>query len=438
MLIKFRFKNYKSFREEACLDLQSAPLNESEFHIRIWGNEKVLPLSVIYGANASGKSNVVQAFNYMNEYVIDSFTFGETSAEKEKWNRPPLKPYAFGKTNDLSSAQSEFEIWFTDPDDEKKRTYNYGFVLGRQNVEEEWLNVKAKTAKDYRQIFYRDQNSIEFGKSGIPVKSQAMLKETLYPNVLLVSLGAKLKVGVLKAVRDWFIQNRILDFGNFATNLATSAWAEADYATNIEIQKEYIQFISSFDRSIIGLEVDDSDSSNKTVDIKAAHVNEDGTKVLIDLNEESDGTLKMFALFPHMRKVLNSGGVLVIDELNSKLHPLLMRLIMQTFADPEQNPKNAQLIFTSHDVWQLKDNVLRRDEIWFTEKNQKGESDLYSLFDFIDESGKKIRKDEDYLKNYLSGKYGAIPALQKINLLETNKKRSAASKMTVEQEIKRG
>ena len=120
----------------------------------------------------------------------------------------------------------------------------------------------------------------------------------------------------------------------------------------------------------------------------------------------------MFALYPLLQEVLETGGVLFVDELNARLHPLLVRSFVITFLNPETNKKHAQLIFTSHDSWQLNSNILRRDEIWFTEKADNEISTLYSLADFVDEDGVKIRKDENYEKNYLLGKYGAIPTMK--------------------------
>ena len=126
----------------------------------------------------------------------------------------------------------------------------------------------------------------------------------------------------------------------------------------------------------------------------------------------------MFALYPLLHNVLTQGSVLFVDELNSRLHPLLLRNILVTFINPETNPNHAQLVFTTHDAWILNANVLRRDEIWFTEKSDIGISTLYSLADFVDDDGTKIRKDENLEKNYLLGKYGAIPSLK---LLDLNK-----------------
>ncbi|MCD6322736.1 MAG: ATP-binding protein, partial [Clostridiales bacterium] len=141
----------------------------------------------------------------------------------------------------------------------------------------------------------------------------------------------------------------------------------------------------------------------------------------IPLNNESAGTLKMFALYPSLKEVFENGGLLVIDELNAKLHPLLVRNILISFLNPEININNAQIIFTTHDVWQLSTGLLRRDEIWFTDKDDEGISDLYSLADFKDENDQKIRKDAAFERNYVTGSYRAIPSLKPINILKDNK-----------------
>ena len=126
----------------------------------------------------------------------------------------------------------------------------------------------------------------------------------------------------------------------------------------------------------------------------------------------------MFALYPELQSVMKNGGVYFVDELNARLHPLLVRNFILTFLNPEININHAQLIFTTHDTWQLSNRLLRRDEIWFTEKDADGLSTLYSLADFIDEDSSRIRKDENYEENYLLGKYGAIPSLKTIDFLQ--------------------
>ena len=140
--------------------------------------------------------------------------------------------------------------------------------------------------------------------------------------------------------------------------------------------------------------------------------------VAIPLKLESAGTLKMFALYPFLREVLQTGGVLFVDELNASLHPLLVRTFVLTFLNPDTNPRHAQLVFTSHDVWQLNSNLLRQDEIWFTEKDSSGVSALYSLADFSDKDGAEIRKDTNNERDYLLGKYGAIPTVECFDLMK--------------------
>ena len=126
----------------------------------------------------------------------------------------------------------------------------------------------------------------------------------------------------------------------------------------------------------------------------------------------------MFALYPELHEVLQNGGVYFIDELNARLHPLLVRNFVLTFLNPEINTTHAQLVFTTHDTWQLSNQLLRRDEIWFVEKDEQGISTLYSLADFVDEDGTRIRKDESYEKNYILGKYDAIPSLKSIDIFK--------------------
>lgn len=138
--------------------------------------------------------------------------------------------------------------------------------------------------------------------------------------------------------------------------------------------------------------------------------------VPLPLDDESDGTKKMFYLFGYLESLMSSRSVIVIDELNAKLHPLLVRYLLTMFIDKTKNPNHSQLIFNCHDAWLMKARILRRDEIWFTEKDNCGLSSLYSLADFVDEDSYKIRKDADYEKNYLLGKYGAIPVFESLDM----------------------
>ncbi len=416
MLIQFSFKNYKSFRDEAVLDLSAAKMTEFSDRVVLEGNEKILPMAAIYGANASGKSNLYNAFEYMSDYVIESFKYGD---EEEKFEEYRPTPFLFDSIS--SDAESSFEIYFTIPGDKAEKTYNYGFCVDRYGVTEEWLNAKARTARKFKPVFYRSTEENTLDLSGLPKNSRENIQVALEKQVLIVSLGAKLKVNKCKDIRDWFLANAFADFGDPVTNFFLSRRLPKGFVEDDSVQKKVIEYFASFDEHIKDFEIEkiphDADGKEDTYKISSLHKKIDSdTFAAIPLNMESAGTLKMFALYPELQDVLEKGSVFFIDELNARLHPLLVRNFLLTFLNPEINTKHAQLIFTTHDTWQLSNQLLRRDEVWFTEKDGQGISKLYSLADFVDESGARIRKDESYEKNYLIGKYGAIPTLKSIDI----------------------
>ncbi len=418
MLIQFSFKNYKSFRDEATLDLSAAKMTEFSDRVVSEGNDKILPMAAIYGANASGKSNIYNAFGYMADYVIESFKYGD---EEEKFEEYRPTPFLFDSVS--NDAESSFEVYFTIPGDKAEKTYNYGFCVDRHGVTEEWLNVKAKTARKYASVFYRSIEEDTLDLSGLPKSSRDNIQVALEKQVLIVSLGAKLKVNKCKDIRDWFMANEFADFGDPFTNFFLSRRLPKGFVDDNSVQKKVIEYFTSFDEHIKDFEIEklpnDADSKEETYKISSLHKKIDSdTFAAIPLNMESAGTLKMFALYPELQDVLEKGSVFFIDELNARLHPLLVRNFLLTFLNPEINTRHAQLIFTTHDTWQLSNQLLRRDEVWFTEKDEQGISKLYSLADFVDESGARIRKDESYEKNYLIGKYGAIPTLKSIDIFK--------------------
>ena len=418
MLIQFSFKNYKSFRDEATLDLSAAKMTEFSDRVVSEGNDKILPTAAIYGANASGKSNIYNAFGYMADYVIESFKYGD---EEEKFEEYRPTPFLFDSVS--NDAESSFEVYFTIPGDKAEKTYNYGFCVDRHGVTEEWLNVKAKTARKYASVFYRSTEEDTLDLSGLPKSSRDNIQVALEKQVLIVSLGAKLKVNKCKDIRDWFMANEFADFGDPFTNFFLSRRLPKGFVDDNSVQKKVIEYFASFDEHIKDFEIEklpnDADSKEETYKISSLHKKIDSdTFAAIPLSMESAGTLKMFALYPELQDVLEKGSVFFIDELNARLHPLLVRNFLLTFLNPEINTRHAQLIFTTHDTWQLSNQLLRRDEVWFTEKDEQGISKLYSLADFVDESGARIRKDESYEKNYLIGKYGAIPTLKSIDIFK--------------------
>lgn len=417
MLIQFSFKNFRSFMNEATLDMSAAKITEFSNTIIPIGGDKILPVAAIYGANASGKSNVYSAFQCMSMFVVNSFKFGD---ETEKFERS--RPDQFAFSSETMNLDTSFEVYFTIPGDPSEKTYNYGFCVNKSGITEEWYNIKSKTARTFSSVFYRDKDTMDL--SGLPKESRKNIEVALENQVLIASLGAKLRVEKCKTIRDWFFQNELADFGNPITSLFKLRMLPSGFVDNPEVRNNVVQYLSSFDDSIKGFRVEKipaeekSDSEEQYI-IKALHKTVDSNEYTeIPLEKESAGTLKMFALYPDLMEVMNKGAVYFVDELNARLHPLLVRNIILTFLNPEINKKHAQLVFTTHDTWHLSNQLLRRDEIWFVEKDNNGISSLYSLADFVNDDGNHIRKDESYERNYLLGKYGAIPSLNYINIFK--------------------
>lgn len=416
MLIQFNFRNFKSFKDETSLDLTATRISEYSSRVVSVGKERLLPVAAIFGANAHGKSNVIEAFRYMDSYVMDSLDFGgslDTNRSKSRF----VKPTPFLLDERASNSPSLFEVYFIDSEEEGAKTYNYGFTVSNNGIHEEWLNYKSKSSRGgYRKIFYRNEEEKLLEMDGIPLKSQENIRVAIEKETLIVSLGAKLKINKLRHIRDWFANNEFADFGQPIENFFLSRLIPDGFVQDPKVREKVRKYLSAFDDSIIDFNVETiarNDDEDDYIKIDAIHkmINSDKT-VKIPLQNESSGTLKMFSLYPMLQRVLEEGGVFVVDELNARLHPLLVRGFLVTFLNPEINKNNAQLVFTTHDAWQLEGNGLRRDEIWFAEKNVDGVSSLYSLADFVDGDGAKIRKDENYEKNYLLGKYGAIPTLK--------------------------
>ncbi|WP_293735983.1 ATP/GTP-binding protein [uncultured Phascolarctobacterium sp.] len=411
MLIQFRFKNFKSFRDDTVLDFSATEDTENEYRIAKVGDERILTAAGIFGANASGKSNVIKAFRYMMEYVTSSVVY---SRDKVRGiNR--LTPFLFD--NKSKDAESLFEVFFSRETGRGYTIYNYGFSVSQNGVTEEWLNYKAASGKEYNSIFYRGKNELDL--SGIPEKRRENIKISLEKETLILSLGSFLKINRFKIVIDWFMKNRITNFGNPRENEGLSHQAPTGFADSLDVQNQVMNYLAAFDSSIIGFDVEvlkSDDDGKQIINIKTKHKNLDGGTVLLPLSQESDGTLKMFALYQFIQDCIERGSVLLVDELNSRLHPLLVRNILITFFNPKVNIHHAQIIFTSHDLWQLKNNILRKDEIWFTDKDNDGISTLYSLADF-----EGVESESNYVENYMLGQYGAIPSLKALMHMEGKK-----------------
>lgn len=416
MLLQFYFSNYRSFEGEGILDMRASGSNELSSHIRNTLNEKVLPVTAIYGANASGKSSVFEAFQFMALCVLESLSFSDDN----KKNPYKLKVDSF-KFSESKEKPSEFEINYIDKKGKKELYYNYGFKIDNSGILEEYLAFNTKTGvkrkEDYTYIFKRERNQKLYLDSSIE-KFRENLEISLKEKTLLVSLGAKLNIDEFIRVRTWFINTEVINFSNSLYGVLLENILPNNIIESEEVRKNLVSFINSFDDSIINIEVekisaiDENDKDNYRV--FTIHKSDKGTSTArISMNEESSGTKKMFSLYQTLLDVLEKGGVFFADELDIKLHPLLMRNILLTFTDKEKNPNNAQLIFTTHNTIYMDMDLLRRDEIWFVEKDN-GVSNLYSLDDITNEKGEKVRKDSNYEKHYLLGNYGAIPNLKNL------------------------
>lgn len=202
MLIQFNFKNYKSFRDEVSLDLSATKITEHEDHVASIANDKLLKVAAIYGANASGKSNVYDAFDYMTYYVSESFKFGgeEDIRRKSTPDYTKVSPFLFDEQS--KTGETTFEVFYIDNSENTEKMYQYGFALKQDEVVEEWLYSKAKTARNnYRTVFYRKKGE-ELEMNGFSKSHVENIKASLNKETLIVSLGAKLRVPKLKKVRD--------------------------------------------------------------------------------------------------------------------------------------------------------------------------------------------------------------------------------------------
>ena len=416
MLLQFYFSNYRSFEGEGILDMRASGSNELSSHVRNTLNERVLPVTAIYGANASGKSSVFEAFQFMAFCVLESLSF----SDENKKNPYKLKVDSF-KFSESREKPSEFEINYIDKKGKKELYYNYGFKIDNSGILEEYLTYNTKTGvkrnEDYTYIFKRERNQKLHLNSSIE-KFRENLEISLKDKTLLVSLGAKLNIDEFIRVRTWFINTEVINFSNSLYGVLLENTLPNNIFESEEVRKNLVNFINSFDDSIIDIEVekisaiDENDNDNYRV--FTIHKSDKETSTArISMNEESSGTKKMFSLYQTLLDALENGGVFFVDELDIKLHPLLMRNILLTFIDKEKNPNNAQLIFTTHNTIYMDMDLLRRDEIWFVEKDN-GVSNLYSLDDITNEKGEKVRKDSNYEKHYLLGNYGAIPNLKNL------------------------
>lgn len=417
MLIEFNTSNNRSFKRNNRLSMVATSIKDLEDEAIINLDRVNLLKSVaIYGANASGKSNLLNSMGQMRWLVL-------TSATESQADDPlGISPYLLDAKS--SKKPTSFEMVFIID----KVKYRYGFEANNKRVISEWL-FEAKKVKE-TPLFVRDKDYVEMVDK---FAEGDRLEDKTRPNALFLSVVAqfngKISNKILSWYRDFNMVHGIKDnlyYGLTVDMLEDKKTSKiildfmkfADLGINNMKLKELENSFSDFDMNILSKkgrkdfkEAIDEMKSEKITDIITYHNKYDDNKNVIGeaefslADQESQGTNKFFNIIGAIVEVLLNGEILVIDEFNTRLHPLLTRKIIEIFNSKKGNPNNAQLIFTTHDTNLLDREIFRRDQIYFAEKDQYGESHLYSLIEYKS----KPRNDEAYEKNYIAGKYGGIP-----------------------------
>ncbi|AFK05521.1 abortive infection protein, putative (plasmid) [Emticicia oligotrophica DSM 17448] len=424
MLLQFSIKNFRTFKDKATLSLIASNYDkETREHENIVINEnfclRLLKSAVIYGANASGKSKLLDAFAFMRYFVINS------SKESQKGETIEVEPFRL--STETENEPSEFEIIFI----HNKVLYRYGFEATTEKIVSEWLYHKPKTKEV--ELFYRDGSIFNIHERSF-TKGNTVVKEGLVrDNALLISVAAQFNEKTAINVLDWFKRLKTLSglnesgYQGFTMGKAESSEHKHKILELLKAADLGIQDIKMQKLDIDSLPKDlpkelrdklireiKEDNAEFFSDVSTTHRKFDVNKNAVSFeyfsleNDESSGTSKFFALTGPILDVIENGYILVVDELDSKLHPNLVCKVVSLFNSKEFNKKNAQLIFNTHETNLLSSGLFRRDQIWFTNKNKYGEAKLYSLADFKSD---EVRKNDPFEDNYIKGKYGAVPFL---------------------------
>ena len=376
MIIQFTIGNFLSFKEQSTLSLVASALKEIQvpaediiFNVGTSGLS-LMKSAVVYGANASGKSNFIKALEFFKWYVINS------SKDIQAGERVNIESF---RLNSLTANR-------------------YGFEADNSLVHSEWLYQKAnkKRAKEI-ELFYREKDNFDIHTKFVVGKELAG-KRMVRANALLLSVAAQFNDPTAVEIMKWLNDTTIIS-GSNDEKIWNTATIQLD---DIKMKQRIVEFSRYADLGIENIEkIDNAIVSTHTQYDEEGH--EVKTITFPFRKNESEGTIKYFSLAYPIIDALDNGKRLIIDEFDSKMHPLLTCRIIALFNSKETNPQNAQLIFTTHDTNLLSANIFRRDQVWFTQKDRYGATELYSLAEY------KVRNDASFEKDYLSGKYGAIP-----------------------------
>lgn len=384
MLLQFSVTNHRSIKDTATISMKASK-DSSMRNILISPDDKkkLVPVMALYGANAAGKSNVIQALLLMKEMVCGNF------AKLLKGEKLPQEPFAFTEQDQKPTG---FEIIFF----YKGIKYAYGYSFDRSAVLSEYLYHWPKGREAL--VFSREKNEFEFREN---IQEQMMLAGRTAENRLYLVSSNEWNCAQTEKAYRWFFEK---------LNGITCGGESLD-TTLLAIQrggKEKESILREILFADLGIKDVRAIGSKENLEIEAVHrlVGEDGKEKTYSLRmgQESMGTQKFFSRIGMWMEALQNGSVMVVDEIESSMHPLLTRHLIEMVQDEAVNTNQAQLIFTTHDTGLLDLTLLRRDQIWFVEKDERSmQTDVYALTDF------SPRKGENISKGYLQGRYGAVP-----------------------------
>lgn len=426
MLVELRIKNFRSFGDEQVLSLvanRDKTLNENCTTI---GKLRLLKSVGIYGANASGKSNLIKSIDIMQKLVLDSADF-------KPGRNLPVK--AFLLNGKSQNEPSSFEVTFF----HNGSRYQYGFTATSKRFQEEWLTAYPKGVGQawYARTFNEKTGDYDWKYSSFLKGDKAKLADKTRENALFLSVGAQWNNEQLTTVYRWFedklriapprenfrpVTAEMLldvekekDAREALYEFVTDALQDADLGirginvTELKFDKDKIKFPKGVPREIQQKLVKHLEKEPR-LKVEVVHLNTaTGKEILFPLKEESDGTQRFFQLLGPWLETVAGGFTVFVDELETSLHPHLTKELVKFIQSPDANQTGAQLIFATHDTNLLDPDLLRRDQVWFTEKNECGATNLYSMSDYKE---RRPRKGEAMEKGYLAGRYGAIPILK--------------------------
>ncbi len=401
MLIWFRFKNFGPFREEAFFDMRAVDeYKELPDHVMRAGNQNVVRTAAIYGANASGKSNFINALkrfvgiirNSMVNNNDNKLSAVDVISENKLINY--YYPFRFDPSNKKKPTEFEAAVSIFD------REYQYGYVYDDSKIWYEWLYETPKNGEQVV-IFTRDkEQKVQFGESVSREECEKYISG-LQEQVLLLTFFNQIKL----SDDVWRYANLSLT-SLLAWEIGSVSWSMRWINTRINTELQYPQkkqelmrFLKQIDVNIIDFDITETDG--KIVQIYTIHEDNAGNRYRMPIEQESNGTIKALALYLIVGDKLEYEITFIFDEMNAHLHPLLTKYFVDRFYSKDAN---EQLIFATHDTNLLDKRYMRRDQVWFVEK-KGNEAELFSLAEF------KAQENASFRKNYLSGNYGAIPIL---------------------------